>query len=454
MPEASRIAAIERYRHQPRALRFRKQREVAADSSPLRALFCSRRAGKTEEFVFEAVEAMAAYHDAYIIFIGLSIKSARNIFFNKFKRLARRHGWPIQFNEQMASATYPDTGTMCLIFGSDHREDVEKVLGMGRIVLLIIDEAGAWKQELLQETVEDIVGPALEDIEGSRIILGGTPGRVLAGYWHDVTTGKIPGYSMHSWTLDDNPFMPRGIRERVKAKFGWTDESPAYVMNYLGRWCLDPSTLVFSGFSEKNLAVREDKPVPYGHRLRRAISIDFGVVHRTAFGVLETRTDVPGVHVPYSAETTNPDEAAPSLVADRVKSLMDTWKTKEVVGDLGGMGKAYAQEMKQRHKVNIIPADKRDKLALIEMVNDGLRTGMLTLDPNNNRELINQLRTLQWDEEHTDIAEEQRDDSADMLCYGYQRFKPKYIPPREPHDPLAEPISKPKIKKYYEVELT
>jgi hypothetical protein len=417
------------------------------------ALFCSRRAGKTEEYVFEAAETMMAHKNANVIFVGLSIKSARNIFYKKFNRLNTAHGWPFKFAGDTLTISCPSTGSQCLIFGSDNRADLEKSLGLERVVLLLVDEAGAWRQDYLQYLIEEVAGPAMEDIPDSRTLVAGTPGRVLSGYWYDITTGKIPAYSVHSWTLDNNPFMPRGIKEKVLKKYGWTEDTPAFVMQYLGRWCLDPSTLVFSAFSDRCIASRADKPLPYGHKRTRILSLDFGVVHKTAYGVIETRTDVRGIHVPFSMFSLNREDSAPSTVADVAKKIKDEWKCDLIVGDLGGMGKAYAEEMVKRHKINIIPADKRDKLALIEMVNDGFKQGILTIDPDNNAELIRQLRSLQWDELHTDIAEGQADDLADMLCYGYKWIRPKYIEPPLPDDPYREPVEKKTRKAYHHVEL-
>lgn len=290
----------------------------------------------------------------------------------------------------------------------------------------------------------------MEDIEGSRTIVGGTPGRVLSGYWYDITTGKVDGWKVHSWTLDDNPYMPRDIRQKVLRKFGWTEETPAFVMQYLGRWCIDPGTLVFSRFSDTALAVRELKPVPYGHKLRRVLSLDFGVVHHTAGVVIENRTDTKGLHVPHSFTKAG---MAPSEVADLAKATADTWQCDLIIGDLGGMGKAYAQEMLIRHKVNIIPADKRDKLAMLEMVNDGFATGTLTVNPVANSELVMQLRALQWNEMHDDIAEGQNDDLSEALSYGYKYMRPHYIEPPETYDQYAEPKQKPKRRAYYHVDV-
>jgi len=103
-----------------------------------------------------------------------------------------------------------------------------------------------------------------------------------------------------------------------------------------------------------------------------------------------------------------------------------------------------------RHHICIEPADKHDKLALIEMVNDAFGQRKLEIDPSN-VELIRQLRTLQWDELHTDIAEGQRDDLVDDLCYGYQQTNHVYVAPPEPTD---EPVMyKPPAKPYWAVDM-
>jgi hypothetical protein len=427
---------------QPEALRFSKQREVREDTSDLIALFCSRRAGKTEEFVFEAAESLAGVRDGHVVFIGLSAKSAWQIFFSKFKRLNVRNSWGFEFNEQNLSVFNPQTGSVCLVFGSDNRADIEKILGLSKVVLLILDEAGAWRQGFLKYVIEEVAGPCLEDVPGGRTVIGGTPGRILSGYWYDITMGKIPGYSVHSWTLEDNPYMPLGILEKVKKKFGWTDETPEFIRQYLGRWALDPSTLVFSGFSDKNIV-----PSPWDKSYDSILSIDFGVVHSTSFILLSHKSYDIAVRVPWSEKRAG---MAPSEVADEARALKAQYGCTRMIGDLGGMGKAYAQEMQARHHLTIEPADKRDKLALIEMVNDGFRQGHLVVDPRNT-DLIRELRSLQWDELHEDIADGQADDLVDALCYGYQQVRHRYVKPPDPKD---EPIFfKPRPRPHWAVDL-
>lgn len=444
-----REAQYELYRHQPDALRFDKQREVVRDRSELLALFCSRRAGKTEEFAFEVAETLATVRDAHAIFIGLSAKSARQIFFSKFKRLNIAHKWGFVSNEQSLSFTHPATGSTCLVFGSDQRSDIEKAAGLSRVVLLILDECGLWRQDFLRYTIEEIVGPAMEDVPGGRVMLGGTPGRILSGFWYELThEGKYPQYSRHSWKLRDNPFMPPDVEEKVLKKFGWTRDTPEFRRQYLGEWVIDPSTLVFSNFSDANIRSCPWKPT-YGSLL----SLDFGVVHSTAFLVLAQYKHHKAVMVPYSEERHGTDVASgtnPTAVADRAKTLKEIYRCSRIIGDLGGIGKAYAQEMLVRHHICIEPADKHDKLALIEMVNDAFGQRKLEIDPSN-VELIRQLRTLQWDELHADIAEGQRDDLVDDLCYGYQQTNHVYVAPPEPTD--APVMYKAPARPYWAVDM-
>jgi hypothetical protein len=372
--------------------------------------------------------------------------------------LVVRHGWPFKFNDSNLTVEHFTTGSKCLVFGSDHIIDVEKALGMGRVVLLIIDEAGAWRQNDLQYAIEEIVGPALMDIEGSQVMVGGTPGTILVGYWYDLTTRqtredgslRVPGYSIYEWDLDENPHMPKGTKQKVKRIFGWTDDTPAYIRQYLGKWCIDPSSLVFSAFDETNLIFRPEAPLRSGCKVDRVLSIDFGVVHATAFLILETRGDVPGIFVPYSEAASG---MAPTEVADRAKELSERWGCRRIIGDLGGMGKAYAEEMVRRHGVNIIPADKRDKIAMVEMTNDGFRGGVLRLDPRHNAVLVDQLRRTQWDELHSSIADGQQDDLIDALCYGYQHVRATYVEPPPVYDPYKEPPERKKRSNFYNVDI-
>jgi hypothetical protein len=436
-------AEVALWEAQPDALRFGRQRGVAADPSKHVALLCGRRSGKTVEIAYEAVEALATYERCHVIFVGLSQKSARRIFFSTVRSLNALHGWGLKVTTHPMEITDPRTGSTILVFGSDSREDLDRIRGIERLALLICDEAGAWRPSLMQYVTEESGGPALMDLDG-RTMLSGTPGPVLCGWWYDVTTGGVPGWSLHHWTSYDNPHVPAAtwLAEMLERK-GWDESNPIYRREYLAEWCVSEGFTVFDWRD----SLHTDPPADT--RFTTLLAVDFGVVHSTAFVVLGWHPSHRPVRVVCSEKQAG---LAPTQVADRIKALQEEHDCIRIIGDLGGLGKAYSQEMAVRHQIYIEPAEKKNRRANLELAVDGIRTGNIEVDKGRNDALIRELKVLQWDEEHGDIAPGQDDDLTDALIYGYQAIHHAHVPPAEP-DPDKAPTIQTRPKQYWHVDL-
>jgi hypothetical protein len=190
---------------------------------------------------------------------------------------------------------------------------------------------------------------------------------------------------------------------------------------------LDLDALAFA-FERSRNVIRELPPLPNRlSRWRYVLAIDYGVVHTTAWCVLAYREGSPIVYVVESFRRKLGESGAtnaPSEVADITRVLIEKYRPQTVVGDLGGLGKAYAQEMVLRHGIAIRPAKKDHKLAAIEVTSDALRTGYL-LSLAGNESLHRELETIQFDELHKDLAKGQQDDEAMAMAYAF-RETPAY----------------------------
>jgi hypothetical protein len=412
---------------QPEATRFKEQILVSDDSSRHIALLCGRRAGKTEELVYRAVEALADYARCHVVFIGLTKASAREIFFAKIRSLNNTNGWGLKLNEQHLTVYNPYTFSTLIVTGSDTREDLDKIRGIERLALLECDECGQWRPSLLEYVIDEAGGPALADLNGTTI-LSGTPGRILNGYWYKVTTGGLPGWSPHRWTIYQNPYIEAEeyLNELLRTK-QWDRSTAVFRREYLAEWCTDSRSIVMSDFGDKNI-----KPCVYNKAYKTYLVLDFGVVHNTAFTVMGHKSSEPAIKVFHSEQHRG---WAPTQVADRAREIKEKYGCSRLVGDLGGMGKAHAAEMLLKHHIAIEPADKRDKLTGIETTNDRFRMNILDIDPSC-EDLIDQCRAVQWDEYHTDIADGQEDDALDTLVYGNKTIYHTYTKPIEVEQPV------------------
>jgi hypothetical protein len=91
-------------------------------------------------------------------------------------------------------------------------------------------------------------------IDDGWLALTGTPGPVLSGYFYEATEGKRHGYSLHKWTLFDNPYLPNARRfvDELKLKKAWASDNPTLRREYYNKWVLDLEALVFRYQPELN----------------------------------------------------------------------------------------------------------------------------------------------------------------------------------------------------------
>lgn len=103
------------------------------------------------------------------------------------------------------------------------------------------------------------------------------------------------------------------------------------------------------------------------------VGVDFGIVDLNAVAVLATR---PGDRVTYVVEAYKKRATPSEMVAELVR-VQERYHPVLIVGDLGGMGKAFAAEAEARYQVPIEPADKNNKLGFIRLLNAALERGEL-----------------------------------------------------------------------------
>lgn len=411
-------------------LRFDKQVAFAKDPAHFRAAICGRRAGKTREAMYMFRDSMGNHPGDTHVFVELTRPSAKNKLWRPFNRLNRELNWGLKFYGHDGLRVEHPNGAMLHVVGANQWDEIEKIRGLERVRLAWIDECGQQKPTNLKYLVEDVLEPGLMDVNGT-LILTGTPGVTLTGYWYDVTT-KSDGWSVHHWTVYDNPHVDGAgyIKELFKRR-GIDADDPVFIREYLGKWVRDETRLIFA-YGDDNVI---DKMPTMDSTWTTVLSIDFGTVSSTAWCLLAYPKYGTKLYIVKSFKEPG---LSPTEVAGITRDLIDEWRPETIIGDLHGLGKAYAQEMRKRFGIILKPANKQDKRGTIEYVSDAFRTGQL-LNCRLNATLDVELRTLIWDEEHYDLEDGQDDHETEALIYGFREC-PTYfnaiVPPIEERIPM------------------
>jgi hypothetical protein len=398
-----------------------KQRAFVLDPSARKCAVAGRRAGKTEGFAVWLLDGWERYPNELSLFIARTAGHARRILWPALHRVNSRYELGIRFRETPDLKAEMPNGYGVWLTGSKDFADVEKLRGP-RYRRAAIDESGSFSTTLLRYLVEDILDPALLDLNGE-LALGGSPGVVPAGFFYQRSTGDggVKWSTHDNWTCLDNPFVAGAeYLEKRKADNGWDDQHPTYRREYLGLWVKDLEALVFPYDGERN-AFDE---LPYG-AWTYTLGVDLGYSDASSFVVVASRDGHPEVYVLESEQKSG---LIPSAVAARVDALRHRYTFARIVVDSGGAGIGYASEMRERYGIPAEPADKRNKRIHLEMLRGDLKSGTLRIQPHRNRELIDEMQRITWNEERDDLDDRFDDHLSHGLLYAWRAARPWYDP--------------------------
>lgn len=418
----------------PYGLMFDKQVDAFTGDHKRIAAVCGRRSGKTRGFLLHALKVLQAHPTARIPYIALTRKSAENILWRSIDEVNEELGLGLIPHKADLTWETPDGGGIFLV-GANKSDEIEKLRGQ-KFHLVGIDEAASFRATLLEALIKDVLTWCLMDTNGSMVMVG-TPSAACVGFFHDITTGRKPGWHVTHWDARDNPHIPHAEEwlAELREEHGWSEDDPAYRREGLGLWVKDESALVYKLLRSRN--VRTEMPEGYSPTSRawtHVVGIDYGYVDACAWVVLAFRRNRAsgdqGVYVveskkrstlsvdehyamlqhltarglPCEAEREAGSGLLPDEAAWLTHELVAKYRPARIVGDAGGLGKSYVEEARRRWKLAIEPADKTRKMAQIELVNDGLRTGRVHVIEDMNRDLLAEAEILQWDMEKVEVS--------------------------------------------------
>jgi len=357
-------------------------RQLAVEDDPARriAALCTRRAGKTDWVPKSLFARSLAEPEAIRVYLAGSRLRAKELIWRPLQQLDEIHGIGAKFNETLATITLPNHAVIRLRGADDKRE-----AGKGRgdkLSGVIIDEAQTLPADVLLEMVEDVYGPTLEDVGGQMHVLG-TPGIVCAGKWYEMTQPTTSlrelGWSVHAWSVLDNPFMAH-MRVRLpelKAERGWADDNPTYLREWCGRWVDDPSALFYSGFdSSRNLHDIPEAEL-IGGDWAHSLGWDLGLRDHMALVAWAFHPGSPDLLEAYSWKASGVTSEV--VVAEVRKLEARGYNFVGRVADTGGLGALVVEEVAQRFQMAFEAAKKTEKGAHVALFNDDLRVGRVKL---------------------------------------------------------------------------
>jgi len=371
--------------------RFHQQKNFIEDPAKLKALWCTRRAAKSYTAGLYMVKQALENPGSNCLFIGLTRLSAKGIIWKDvLKVINRKHNItsPDAFNSTELTWTF-DNGSVIWLTGVDADEDeMDKLLGK-KYRLACLDEASFYTIDM-RRLIYGILKPAVADERGT-ICLMGTSSNFTQGLFFDITTGVEPGWSLHTWSAFDNPYVAKQWQEeldeidKLRPLF---KETPLYKQWYLNEWVIDTEKLVYKFNQDRNLFDKRPELRPDGWSY--VLGVDLGLEDDSAFVLCAFHENDP---ILYITTTFNKKGMDITDVANKIKEFLAQYSIGKVIID--GSNKQAVEEMRRRHGVPLEPADKKEKSDFIELLNTELIQAKIKIN-NKCTNLINELMGLVW----------------------------------------------------------
>lgn len=374
---------------------FPQQKNFVDDPSKLKALWCTRRASKSFTAGLYMIKECLENPGSNCLFIGLTRLSAKGIIWKDIlKVINQKHKLNCDFNSTELHMTFPN-GSIIHLTGIDADEDeMDKLLGK-KYRLVCLDESSFYTVNM-HRLVYGILKPAVADpnAKGERgtICMMGTSSNFTKGLFYDITTGVEPGWSLHTWSAHDNPYVRTQWQEeldeidQLRPLF---KETPLFKQWYLNQWVIDTEKLVYKFNQDKNLFdKRPDRLKP--NSWSYVLGVDLGYEDDSAFVLCAFHENDPTLYV---VSTFNKKHMDITDVANKIKEYMSQYDIGKVIVD--GSDKQSVEEMRRRHGVPLEASEKQGKSDFIELLNAELIQAKIKIN-DNCINLINELMGLVW----------------------------------------------------------
>lgn len=395
---------------------FPAQQRAKAGSRRKRVWLAGRRAGKS---YLAAIRLLGGKPGQTSAFCARTLKSAKAIIIGVFADLNARFKLGLTIRISTGTIIEPN-GHVIQLFGLRDTTQADLMRGQ-KFRRVVLDEAGAFDDDLIKYSLESVIQPTLLDWRGD-LVVSGTPGPIPKGYYYDLSGN--PGLAepvkgrleTHYWTYEDNPHVPHDdVLEEALELYGATESSPTFQREYRAIWCEDLDALIYR--------YRGERWAPVPGPGKTVLAMDFGGGEKgndaTTFTVWRQPYNM-RPHV-FGLQAIAKDEIEVPEIASIAKMLREKWSVNKIVADEGALGKAMAKTLRLQYRLPIEAAIKQDKKGRILSCRGRLDSDTLHLCEGA-KPLADEWLSLCWDELRQDHHPRQADDLSDSALYGLEEF--------------------------------
>ncbi len=409
---------------------FSQQDKFINDRSQFIAACCTRRAGKTNALAIKFINTMKRHPNSLSRYIALTRDSAKDIMWPVLQDMNERLGLNANLTESNLTMELPN-GAKLRLFGADMKNFIRRLKG-AKSPAVAIDEAQDFGPHI-ETLIDDVLTPTITDYPDSWLAVTGTPGPIPRGMFYDICEGGIGDYSVHRWSLYQNPYLPDAAQfvAKLKERKKWDDKNPTFLREWQGLWVLDLESLLIR--YDSKIADYDSLPIS---KYTYIMGIDLGFNDADALAVLAWSESDPTT---YLVEEMIENKQGLTELVQQINFLRGKYDISKLVIDEGGLGKKLAEELRRRHHIPVEAAEKSRKMENVAFLNDALRTGKFKA--RSSSRFAQDSYGLQIDHERTTpdkiiVKKGFHSDIIDAVLYGfkaspafsYQKPVPKFKP--------------------------
>lgn len=429
-------------------LSFPEQNAFIRDQSKLKSLLTSRRGGKSYAVGLNMTDVCLTTPNITCAYIGLTRDSAKNVIIPHLKEIKKNFNIKqMRFYKSPARVQFSN-GSTILFFGiNDTEEEREKLLGQ-HFKIAAIDEGASYTIDL-RATIKDYIEPTLWDDNGQLIIIG-TPGN-LRNYFCEITEGRVPGWSNHTWLTDKNPKTREQYLKEIEEKrrlYPNIDKDPGFQQHYLAKWTIDTDKILYK--CNKFNLIDSFTPKYEASSYIYILGMDLGWDDQNAFVVCAYHKYEKHLFI---LETFAKNQMYEDEIVKKINELKSKYNISIYVIDAGGSQKSYVENLRYKTRIPFIAAAKPEKLKFIHMMNSDLICEKIKIVQPNCKELLeewNSLSKLEESHVYERVVGSQKDHVADAALYAW-RYSFHYNVEDEPV--IINPTSEQAVDKFWEKEI-
>lgn len=393
------------------------QKKFIRDKSRKKVCLCTRRCGKSFGLGIALILEALKHPGSSLLYINKTIQVAqRTMVKDIVEPLNAFYNLNLDIIEGMVRVP---NGSVIYLIGVDSSEkEKDKILGQ-KYRLVAVDEAQSYSIDL-KDLFLRVIQPALTDLNGTLVVCG-TPCDDTKTYFYELTKDYCSkeGWSYHEWSALENTSIPFGAKDRMcdlvaKDIEEMIRDNPdiintaSFKQQWLGKWTVNESALVYHPHDYNFIDSLPKQEYQY------VMGIDLGWNDASAFviGAYSNKDK----HL-YLIEAYKESHLDFTQVAQVIQNYRKQYRFNRIVVD--GANLQGVEEIRRRHNIPLMVAEKSDKANYIALLNSDLDAANILILNSASHQIKDEWSALIWDKNSDKLKEDPKYDNhlSDAFLY-------------------------------------